>query len=230
MMTNAIATSRPISGGKPSAATGPEARTNTSAASAPGSRNRTSRRPVGMSVTAGVPGAATGSSAIGMSAAVTRRHSGRRRPGGRGGPSAEALSFRSSGPPRASRCATRPVQPVWCEAPIPAPVSPWKYSWNSSRSRHSGSSRNFAIAPGDGPVAVGVGQPDRTSRAGRSAATSRRRRRVPEPVGYSTVNVSPSASSQRSIDSMNRKFTGNHTGPRQLELPPNRLLVDSPGS
>lgn len=24
--------------------------------------------------------------------------------------------------------ATRPVQPVWCEAPTPWPVSPWKYS------------------------------------------------------------------------------------------------------
>jgi hypothetical protein len=24
--------------------------------------------------------------------------------------------------------ATRPVQPVWCEAPSPAPLSPWKYS------------------------------------------------------------------------------------------------------
>jgi hypothetical protein len=26
----------------------------------------------------------------------------------------------------------QPVQPVWCDAPSPAPVSPWKYSWNSS--------------------------------------------------------------------------------------------------
>ena len=49
--------------------------------------------------------------------------------------------------PRHSRWATRPVQPVWCEAPRPAPVSPWKYSWKaagraspgpsgSARSRH----------------------------------------------------------------------------------------------
>src|SRR5262245_16334463 len=30
-----------------------------------------------------------------------------------------------------SSLAIRPVQPVWCEAPRPRPVSPWKYSWNS---------------------------------------------------------------------------------------------------
>ena len=29
-------------------------------------------------------------------------------------------SIESSTPPRHSRCATRPVQPVWCDAPIPA--------------------------------------------------------------------------------------------------------------
>ena len=27
--------------------------------------------------------------------------------------------------------AIRPVHPVWCAAPTPRPVSPWKYSWNS---------------------------------------------------------------------------------------------------
>src|SRR5205085_11426362 len=32
-----------------------------------------------------------------------------------------------------TRSATRPVQPVWWEAPSPAPVSPWKYSWNGRR-------------------------------------------------------------------------------------------------
>ncbi len=29
---------------------------------------------------------------------------------------------------------------------------------------------------------------------------------------------------------MIRWFTGNHTGPRQFELPPKRPAVDSPGS
>ena len=28
--------------------------------------------------------------------------------------------------------AISPVQPVWCDAPTPRPVSPWKYSWNST--------------------------------------------------------------------------------------------------
>src|SRR3954466_11722575 len=32
--------------------------------------------------------------------------------------------------------ATSPVHPVWCDAPSPAPVSPSKYSWKSSASRH----------------------------------------------------------------------------------------------
>src|SRR6185295_9411915 len=40
---------------------------------------------------------------------------------------------------RCTRLATSPVHPVWCIAPRPRPVSPWKYSWNSSRSRHAGS-------------------------------------------------------------------------------------------
>ena len=43
--------------------------------------------------------------------------------------------------------ATSPVQPVWWLAPIPAPLSPWKYSWNSSRSRQCGSRWNFSIPP-----------------------------------------------------------------------------------
>ena len=29
---------------------------------------------------------------------------------------------------RRTRSATRPVHPVWCDAPSPAPVLPWKYS------------------------------------------------------------------------------------------------------
>ena len=67
----------------------------------------------------------------------------------------------STTPPRQMRCATNPVQPVWCEAPIPAPVSPWKYSWNWSRSFHSGSVWNFSIGTVDRSPAVGVGEPGR---------------------------------------------------------------------
>ena len=35
---------------------------------------------------------------------------------------------------------TSAVHPVWWLAPTPRPVSPWKYSWNSTRSRQWGSS------------------------------------------------------------------------------------------
>ena len=37
------------------------------------------------------------------------------------------------------RSRTSPVHPVWWDAPSPAPVSPWKYSWNHSWSFHAGS-------------------------------------------------------------------------------------------
>lgn len=36
------------------------------------------------------------------------------------------------------RSATSAVQPVWCQAPSPAPLSPWKYSGKAIRSRQSG--------------------------------------------------------------------------------------------
>ena len=35
----------------------------------------------------------------------------------------------------AMSAATSAVQPVWCEAPRPSPVSPWKYSWKRIASR-----------------------------------------------------------------------------------------------
>jgi uncharacterized protein (TIGR03118 family) len=41
---------------------------------------------------------------------------------------------------RMIRSATSPVHPVWCEAPMPAPVSPWKYSWNGISPCQAGSS------------------------------------------------------------------------------------------
>ena len=37
------------------------------------------------------------------------------------------------------RWATSAVHPVWCAAPRPMPVSPWKYSWNGILSFHRGS-------------------------------------------------------------------------------------------
>ena len=88
-----------------------------------------------------------------------------------------------------------------------------------------------------------AGAPDVGPRAsGRNIDTSRSRqvRRppleahlLPEPVGYSTVK--PRAEEGRSARSASTtsKFTGNQTGPRQFELPPNsadrrlgRLVVD----
>ena len=45
---------------------------------------------------------------------------------------------------RQSRCrvrirsTTKAVQPVWCQAPKPAPLSPWKYSGKAIRSAQSG--------------------------------------------------------------------------------------------
>ena len=47
----------------------------------------------------------------------------------RGAAGAEAADVRA-GAASASSVAIRPVQPVWCEAPTPRPLSPWKYSWN----------------------------------------------------------------------------------------------------
>ena len=205
MMTNAIATSRPISGGKPSAATGPEARTNTSAASAPGSRNRTSRRPVGMSMTAGAPGAVDGIE--------------RDRDVGGGHPTTlrSATAWRASG--RTAE-ATGLRDPAARRGPGDAPRAPSSRSGARRRCRRRcrrGSTRGTA-----------AGRATRgrrgTSRCSRRPAGARRRRAArsrpggptgrrprhagggarPDPVGYSTVKVSPSASSQRSIDSMNR--------------------------
>ena len=71
------------------------------------------------------------------------------------------------------RLATSPVQPVWCDAPSPAPVSPWKYSWNGIRSRHAGSCAQPLGGSEHRPGAVG----DRCrtapiSRADSSSATS----------------------------------------------------------
>src|SRR3954453_5442 len=54
-----------------------------------------------------------------------------------------ARSASSSG----NRGATVPVQPVWWLAPMPAPLSPWKYSWKSSRSRQCGSDWNVSVPP-----------------------------------------------------------------------------------
>ena len=66
-----------------------------------------------------------------------------------------------------------PVQPVWWLAPRPAPLSPWKYSWNRTQSRQCGSLWKLLGAAEDRAAAVGVAQEDAAS----AAATARRRPR-----------------------------------------------------
>ena len=60
--------------------------------------------------------------------------------------------------------------------------------------------------------------------------TSRIERCAPLPVGYSIVSVlgRPAACSRN--DESRSQLTGNHTGPRQFELPPNSDDLDSAGS
>ena len=66
---------------------------------------------------------------------------GRRRPGGRTRSRHTGRRALRSQPVvgRAISSAISPVQPVWCMAPRPAPLSPWKYSKNSRLSRQFGS-------------------------------------------------------------------------------------------
>ena len=95
-----------------------------------------------------------------------------------------------------------PVQPVWCDAPIPAPVSPWKYSWNQSRSCQSGSVWNFSYAPNTGRRPFSSSSQMETRRWAMSSETSRSRTSVPDPVGYSTRKSSPRNESQFQSDTM----------------------------
>ena len=145
-------------------------------------------------------------------------------------------------PPRQIRCATSPVQPVWCEAPRPAPVSPWKYSWNWSRSRQSGSVANLAIDAVDRAAPVGVGQPDGDQPARRGpSATSRSRSRCPEPVGYSTVKSSPEPDVpvaqrldhevvEREPDRARASSSCRRTGPTSIRRARSRPRADRPPS
>ena len=54
-----------------------------------------------------------------------------------------------------------PVQPVWCAAPIPAALSPWKYSENTRLSRQRGSCLHALHAAEAGPAPVGSAEEDR---------------------------------------------------------------------
>ena len=80
---------------------------------------------------------------------VDRRSAGAHQPAAR--PPSRA---RPTAPPSRNSSATAPVQPVWWLAPRPAPLSPWKYSWNRIRSRQCGSSWNFSMPAEHRPAAV----------------------------------------------------------------------------
>ena len=82
---------------------------------------------------------------------------------------------------RITRSATRPVQPVWCDAPRPAPSSPWKYSWKSSASRHAGSVRKRSCPPNTGRVPSSRGRKIATRRSARSIVISSQRVLVSRP-------------------------------------------------
>ena len=66
----------------------------------------------------------------------------------------------SPGRPR-MRSATTPVQPVWCVAPSPAPLSPWKYSLNTRLSFQAGSLLEALDAAEARPPAVGTDEEQR---------------------------------------------------------------------
>src|SRR6478736_136129 len=87
------------------------------------------------------------------------------------------------------RWATSAVHPVWCEAPSPRPVSPWKYSLNVGCSVHNGPGPWSRGWLGGGPS--GPGRKSETSRRCSSSATSARLARWPEPRGSSTVTALP---------------------------------------
>ena len=126
------------------------------------------------------------------------------------------------------RWATSAVHPVWCEAPSPRPVSPWKYSLNVGCSVHNGPAPWSRGWLGGGPS--GPGRKSETRRRCSSSATSARLARWPEPRGSSTVSASPRPSACRRRALTISRLTGSQTGPRQLELPPKSPVVDSPGS
>ena len=70
--------------------------------------------------------------------------------------------------------ATRPVQPVWWEAPIPAPSSPLKYSWKRRRSFQWGPSGRPPVPPYAGRRPSGPARKIRVRRRESSSATCQR--------------------------------------------------------
>ena len=87
--------------------------------------------------------------------------------------------------------AISPVHPVWCVAPSPAPLSPWKYSLNSRLSFQAGSCCILSIQPKQGRRPSGPTVNKEISRSCRSAEIMSSGTVCPEPAGYSMVSSSP---------------------------------------
>src|SRR5262249_9229891 len=90
-----------------------------------------------------------------------------------------------------SSLATSAVQPVWWLAPIPAPLSPWKYSWTRIKTLECGSSWNVPSPPNTGRRPSAPRRKIRDSRFDSSVAISASVSICPEPVGHSTRKLSP---------------------------------------
>src|SRR5581483_8633368 len=106
-----------------------------------------------------------------------------------GGASSSAALARLSRSGNSSR-ATSPVHPVWCAAPSPCPLSPWKYSKNGMLSRNSGRSKRLS-APNTGRRPDASRRKIAARRRASSSATSARLSMRPEPTGHSTRKSSP---------------------------------------
>ena len=80
-----------------------------------------------------------------------------------------------------------PVQPVWWNAPMAAPLSPWKYSLKIRLSCQAGSVCISSVPPKHGRRPSASAVKIEMSRSDRSAATLSSVSFRPDPVGYSTV-------------------------------------------
>ena len=79
------------------------------------------------------------------------------------------------------RSATSAVHPVWCIAPRPAPLSPWKYSKNRRLSRQAGVRLQLVDSAVDRSASVGAGQPDTDQPVGQVAGDVPQTRASPGP-------------------------------------------------
>ena len=84
---------------------------------------------------------------------------------------------------------TRPARLM--ARPNPAPLSPWKYSWNKTRSRQCGSVWNFSELPIPGRRPSSSLQENTRQPPREFGRHFPQRHHLPEPVGHSTLKSSP---------------------------------------